>query len=615
MTIDQVETETQYLDEVSQKLLSAMKQYWGYDSFRPQQEQAMRAVLSDTDSVVVLPTGGGKSLCFQVPAVCRDGLAVVVSPLISLMKDQVDALTDCGVAAAFVNSSLSYEEKKDVVARVKSGEIRLLYVAPERLVLPRTIDFLREAGVSFIAIDEAHCISQWGHDFRPEYRSLSMLRDEFPNVAIHAFTATATEDVRNDIAAQLQFDEHEILVGSFDRLNLTYKVERRKKDRLAQICEVIDRHKYESGIVYCISRKEVEAISSQLNNLGYSSRPYHAGLSADERKSAQDDFIKENVETIVATVAFGMGIDKSNVRYVIHSGMPKSLENYQQEAGRAGRDGLEADCCLFYSMADYVTWQRIIEMNEAANAESAVASLQQMANYCTGVVCRHKSLVEHFGEPFHRDNCGACDVCSGDLEMIDEPLVVGQKILSSVVRTGQRFGGEYNALVLKGSTDRRIINNRHDELSTYGLLSDFPQRAIRDWIEQLAGQGFLVRQGEYNTLKVSQTGRRLLKGELAPKLLKPQVKSDRAERRSGPVEDSWENVDRALFDSLRQLRRDKANERGVPPYIIFSDAALRDMARRKPRTLDEFREVKGVGDKKLKDYGEDFIAEIEGYLE
>ncbi|MCL4121121.1 UNVERIFIED_CONTAM: hypothetical protein GTU68_015633 [Idotea baltica] len=588
-----------------------MQQYWGYDSFRPLQEESMRAVIGDRDSVVVLPTGGGKSLCFQVPAVCRDGLAVVVSPLISLMKDQVDALTDCGVSAAFVNSTLSLDEKKQVAARVKAGEIRLLYVAPERLVLPQTIDFLKKAGLSFIAIDEAHCISQWGHDFRPEYRSLSMLRDEFPDVAIHAFTATATEDVRDDIAAQLQFEDHEMLVGSFDRLNLNYKVERRGKDRVGQICEVIDRHKYESGIIYCISRKDVEQTSSMLNDQGYNTRPYHAGLSAADRQAAQDAFINEEVDTIVATIAFGMGIDKSNVRYVIHSGMPKSLENYQQEAGRAGRDGLEAECCLFYSMGDFVLWQRIIEMNESDANESAVNALQRMANYCTGVVCRHKSLIEHFGQEWDRPDCGACDVCGGDLELIDDSLVVGQKILSSIVRTGQRFGGEYNALVLKGSSDRRIMNNRHDELSTYGLLQEHPQRAIRDWIEQLAGQGFLSREGEYNTLKVSKTGRQLLKGEVEPRLLKPQVKEDRPRTvRSSSKEESWDGVDRDLFDNLRQLRRDKANERGVPPYIVFSDAALRDMARRKPATLEEFREVKGVGDKKLEEYGEDFLAEI-----
>lgn len=611
MTTDQADSTTQTDDEVAQQLLSAMKQYWGYDSFRPLQEESMRAVIGDRDSVVVLPTGGGKSLCFQVPAVCREGVAVVVSPLISLMKDQVDALTDCGVSAAFVNSTLSFEEKKQVAARVRAGEIRLLYVAPERLVLPQTIDFLRSVGLSFIAIDEAHCISQWGHDFRPEYRSLSMLRDEFPDVAIHAFTATATEDVRDDIAAQLQFDDHEMLVGSFDRLNLNYKVERRSKDRVGQICEVIDRHKYESGIIYCISRKDVEQTSSQLNDQGYNTRPYHAGLTPDDRQAAQDAFIKEDVDTIVATIAFGMGIDKSNVRYVIHSGMPKSLENYQQEAGRAGRDGLEAECCLFYSMGDFVLWQRIIEMNESDANEAAVASLQGMANYCTGVVCRHKSLIEHFGQEWEREDCGACDVCGGDLELIDEPLIIGQKILSNIVRTGQRFGGEYNALVLKGSNDRRIINNRHDEISTYGLLQEHPQRAIRDWIEQLAGQGFLVREGEYNTFRVTPSGRSLLRGDVEPRLLKPQVKDDRPPvRRNAPAEDSWDGVDRDLFDNLRQLRRDKANERGVPPYIVFSDAALRDMARRKPGTLEEFREVKGVGDKKLEEYGEDFLAEI-----
>ena len=595
------------------RLLQAMQQYWGYDSFRPLQQDAMTCVLQQRDSVVVLPTGGGKSLCFQVPALCQDGLAVVVSPLISLMKDQVDSLTDNGVAAAYVNSTLSTQERLEVANRIRSGELRLLYAAPERLVQPRTIEFLKDANVRFFAIDEAHCISQWGHNFRPEYRELNRLRDEFPETSVHAFTATATEQVRDDIAAQLNLSEPEVLVGSFDRPNLVYRVLRRAS-RLDQIRSVIDKHRGESGIIYCISRKDVENTSEQLNSLGYRTRPYHAGLEDETRKAHQDAFIKEEVDTIVATVAFGMGIDKSNVRYVVHGGMPKSLEHYQQEAGRAGRDGLGADCTLIYSMSDFSTWQRIIEDGEPDNLATSMTSLNHMANYCTGVTCRHRQLVEHFGEAWHRDSCGACDVCLGDVETVDDALVIAQKIVSCVFRQEQRFGGDYTAKVLKGSSDQRILQNKHDELSTYGLLSEFSIRTIRDWVEQLVSQGFLQKTGEYNVLHLTESSRGVLKGEVTPKLLKSSAERTVSERVARSVaEDSWEGVDRDLFEELRVLRREKAADRGVPPYIVFSDATLRDLARRRPSRLDVMRTVKGVGDKKLRDYGDEFLKAVTVY--
>ena len=588
---------------------AVMQKYWGYDSFRPLQHEAMQDILTRKDSVVVLPTGGGKSLCYQVPAMCVEGMAVVVSPLISLMKDQVDALTDCGVPAACVNSTLSVAARRDVASRVSSGELKLLYLAPERLNQPRTVEFLKSANLSFIAIDEAHCISQWGHDFRPDYRELARLREFFPEVGIHGFTATATEHVRRDIASSLQLKKPIVRVGSFDRPNLRYRIEKRGGE-IDQIVEVMEQHKGESGIIYCISRKKVEQTSATLNALGYKTKPYHAGLAADTRQQHQDEFIREKVDTIVATVAFGMGIDKSNVRYVIHAGMPKSLENYQQEAGRAGRDGLEADCVLIYSMADYNTWKLIITNGEAGNLESSMKSLNKMANYCGSVVCRHRALVEHFGEPWTKETCSACDVCTGDLELVADPLVLSQKILSCVVRLNQRFGGDYTALVLKGSNDQRIMQNGHDGLSTHGLLESEQKKSIRDWIEQLVAQSYLEKVGEYNVLQLTESGAEVLRGDGSPRLLKPATRSrkERKAKRSTVSEVSWEGVDRELFDALRELRRELAAERGVPPYIIFGDASLREMAGMQPKTKTEFRRVKGVGEKKLADYGDAFLA-------
>jgi len=593
-------------------LREVLKTYWGYDSFKPLQERAMQCVLEEHDSVVVLPTGGGKSLCFQAPAMCREGLAVVVSPLISLMKDQVDALRECGVPAACLNSSLSVDERRSVADDIRAGTLKLLYVAPERLVQERTLEFLQSANVSLLAIDEAHCISEWGHDFRPEYRRMGMLREVFPSVGIHAYTATATEKVRGDIAVQLGLREPAMLVGSFDRPNLTYRVVRRS-DRLKQIRTVLDRHPGESGIIYSISRRSVDDISTTLTTLGYKALPYHAGLNGDVRRRNQDAFITDRAEIIVATVAFGMGIDKSNVRYVIHAGMPKSIENYQQESGRAGRDGLEAECVLLHSGADFQLWKRMLDDKEEPARTGELRSLAAMADFCGGVTCRHRGLLNHFGQDLQTESCNACDVCLCDLELADEPLIIGQKILSCVVRLQQRFGGDYTANVLVGSKEKRILESGHDRLSTYGLLAEQGKRSVRDWIEQLVGQKFLEKQGEYNQLQVTESGRLLLRGEVVPRLLKQKsAAKSRRDRRSasGPAEESWEGVDRELFERLRTLRTEKATDRGVPAYVVFGDAALRDMARRRPSTREGFLEARGVGEKKCAEYGEEFLAVI-----
>ncbi len=598
-------------------LLDVLQRYWGYDGFRPLQEEAMRSVLDGRDSVVVLPTGGGKSLCYQAPAMCLDGLAVVVSPLISLMKDQVDALVSNGISAAFVNSTQTAAEQSWVASNIGAGRIKLLYVSPERLVQDRMIDFLKKSNVSTFAIDEAHCVSEWGHDFRLEYRQLNLLRENFPTIGLHAYTATATERVREDIVRSLGLRQPDILVGSFDRPNLIYKVERRKSG-LGQVREILDRHKGESGIIYCTTRADVDTLSLELNGQDCKTLPYHAGMSDDDRRRNQEAFIQERCDIIVATVAFGMGIDKSNVRFVIHYGMPKALENYQQESGRSGRDGLEAECCLLYSGREMVRWRNMIDESPPGPArEAAFHSFEAMTRFATGVTCRHKSLVNYFGQELpdeQAESCGACDVCLGQLDLVEDSLVIGQKILSSVFRQEQRFGSDYTTMVLKGSKEQRVLQNGHDQLSTYGLLADAPQKSIRDWIEQLVGQKFLRKEGEYNLLKITDDGWKLLRGEATPKLLKPAA-ATKEKRKAAVIADSWVGVDRGLFDSLRDLRRVKAGAMSVPAYIVFSDTTLRDMARQRPITIAGFHSVKGVGEKKLADFGQEFIACIVAYCQ
>lgn len=593
-----------------EELRRIIRKYWGYDDFRPLQAEAMQCVVEHRDSVVVLPTGGGKSLCFQAPAVQMDGLAVVVSPLISLMTDQVSALRDYGVPAASLSSMSSPEERRAAVADARAGTLKLLYLSPERLMTEWTLEFLQQLPISCIAIDEAHCISDWGHDFRPEYRMLRRLKEAFPGVGVHAYTATATEKVRDDIARELGLDNPTILVGSFDRPNLVYRVQARS-DRLKQIRDVIARHAGSSGIVYCIRRADVDEICEALQAAGLSALPYHAGLSDDDRRKNQEAFLNDRAKIVVATVAFGMGIDKSDVRFVIHAGAPKSLEAYQQESGRAGRDGLEAECWLLYTPGDIGLWRRMqSDLPEPALsiAESVLAGIEK---FCTSVRCRHRAILEYFGEEFGAENCQACDICLGEVALADDPLIIGQKILSCVMRLGQNYGGDYTAQVLIGSREQRILDKGHDQLSTYGLLASHDKKSIRGWIEQLVAQQFLEKYGEYNVLQVTPTGRRLLRGELTPTLLKAPERKPKRESKVGT--ESWEGVDRGLFEMLRALRRAKADERGIPPFIVFGDATLRDMARRRPSSPGQLLSVHGVGERKSAEYGVDFLQAIADY--
>jgi len=601
--------------EIVSDLPRILEQYWGYHSFRPLQREAMEAVLSGRDSLLVLPTGGGKSLCFQAPAVAGDGLAVVVSPLISLMKDQVDTLLGNGVPAACYNSSLPSEQKSEVARGVRDGRYRLLYVAPERLVGDGAEGFLNMLSarpVSFIAVDEAHCISQWGHDFRPEYRQLARLRDRWPEIGLHAYTATATTRVRRDIVAQLGLRNATELIGSFDRPNLVYRVLARSALK-AQILEVLERHRGQAGIIYCSSRKEVDAIAQWLQDTGWRARPYHAGMADDERHRNQDAFLNEEIDLIVATVAFGMGIDRSDVRFVIHAGAPQSLEHYQQESGRAGRDGLEAECVLIASGADFLKWRVMLERNgELSDARRGL--LRDIERYAASVGCRHKRLVSYFGETFAKDDCGACDYCLGELESVADPITIARKVLSCVARVGQRFGAAHVTTVLRGSDSEQVRSRGHHALSVFGLMKDATIDELRGYIDQLLAHGLLQQGGdEYPILQITAEGLALLKdAAAAPELsLARQKRPDRRLPKRARVEtEGWEGVDRDLFEELRVLRMEIARRRRVPPYVIFHDTTLREIARSKPKTKEDLRHVYGVGDRKAEDLGEMVLAVV-----
>jgi ATP-dependent DNA helicase RecQ len=568
----------------------------------------------------VLPTGGGKSLCFQVPALVLPGLAVVVSPLISLMKDQVDTLVGNGVPAALFNSTLGADEKASVVAGLRGGRYRLLYVSPERLVGEGRDGFLTmlaSCGVSFIAIDEAHCISHWGHDFRPEYRQLARLRELLPQASLHAFTATATGRVRRDIAAQLALRQHVELVGSFDRPNLVYRVVPRAVLK-GQLGDALARHAGEAGIVYCTSRREVDALAQWLSQSGVRALPYHAGLTDTERHRHQDAFLNERADVIVATVAFGMGIDRSDVRFVVHAGAPRSIEHYQQEAGRAGRDGLEAECLLIYSAADFMRWRLMLERNGELT-DASVTLLRHMERYATAIGCRHHHLSTYFGEQEPAVNCAACDVCLGELETAPDSIVLARKILSCVARVGQRFGIGHVTSVLRGHRSDQVVARQHDALSTFGLLAEASVAELRGYMEQLIGLGLLEQAGDaYPVLTMTSRGVALLKDERAsPGLTLARQRTPRrdARRPTSRVEaESWEGVDRQLFDRLRAVRLEVARSRGVPPYVIFHDTTLRDMARLRPMSIDALLGVRGVGARKADDLGETFLAAIRAHV-
>jgi len=578
-------------------LAGILRQHWGYDHFRPLQREAMEAHLARRDSVVILPTGGGKSLCFQAPALALDGTAIVVSPLISLMKDQVDTLRGLGIPAGKLHSGQSPEESREVGDGLRRGDLKLLYVSPERLVMEGFDRITRGARVSFLAVDEAHCISEWGHDFRKEYRQLRGFRDAFPDVSMHAYTATATPQVARDIATQLGLRDPLKLIGSFDRPNLFYRSEPRA-DLIPQIRRVAKRHPRESGIVYCISRKDTERIATELTDAGIPALPYHAGMDDELRARNQDRFINDEVPVIVATIAFGMGIDEPDVRFVVHAGMPKSLENYQQESGRAGRDGLASECVLLHSSADLIKWRHITKDLPPDQLRVSNGKLRGVEDYATSFACRRAALLRYFGETWTHENCGGCDVCSGHPSPVPDSLVVAQKILSCVKRLREAHGAVYTTHVLRGVDDSRIAEAGHHQLSTFGLLRDVEAGVVRGWIAQLAAQGYLLADGRDGPLKVTQRGWEAIHGRANPLLHQPGAKVEEAEDAVVGGEDEWAGADRDLFEELRVLRSNLAKEHSLRPYQVFGDRTLREMAAVRPTTLARMGRLYGVGQRR-----------------
>jgi len=590
-------------------LHSTLKQYFGYDEFRYPQKEIISDVLNKKDVFVLMPTGGGKSLCYQLPALMREGLTIVVSPLIALMKDQVDSLKQNGINAEFFNSSLTSTEKDRVRNQLIEKKISLLYVAPERLMQDSFLEILQTLNISLFAIDEAHCISEWGHDFRPEYRKLSKIKSLFPNIPIIALTATATPRVKEDIQKQLKLGNASKYQASFNRENLFYSIEE-KDDAFDQCLKLIKKHVGESGIIYCHSRNNVEKLTEKLQTRGINALPYHAGLEDETRKNNQNRFIKEETIVMVATVAFGMGIDKPNVRFVIHADLPSNLERYYQETGRAGRDGLNSDCLLLFSLGDREKIKHFINLKpDEREQEVANAQLRQMIGYAQNSNCRRLSLLEYFGEPFPNKKCTSCDNCLSPKEKFDATILT-QKILSCIYRVGERFGTKYIADVLTGKRSTKIQENRHDNLSTFNIVKDYPTNDLQSFMSELISMGFIEQtDGKYPVLKLTKSSWLILKDKEKIELTKPAVTA----KSIAKTTNEGIPFNMTLFNLLREVRRVLAAAQNLPPYIIFSDASLKEMATYYPRTKEEFSQIKGVGEQKLNQYGDTFLKEINAY--
>ncbi len=590
-------------------LTGLLQKNFGYDTFRPLQEEIVQTVIAGKDALVVMPTGSGKSLCFQLPALCLPGVTLVMSPLISLMKDQVDGLLADGIPAAFLNSSQAPDEQKRVMEEVKQGNAKLLYIAPERLAVPGFQAFLRSITLSLVAIDEAHCISEWGHEFRPDYRNLQTLRKDFPSVPCIALTATATPKVRDDIRTQLNLGDAPLFLSSFNRENLTYHVypKRRTLERLLVLLQKPERL---PAIVYCFSRKDTEALADDLRQEGFRCLPYHAGLEPERRRKAQEAFMQDTVQVIVATIAFGMGIDKPDVRTVVHMDLPKNIEGYYQETGRAGRDGLRSDCVLFYSFGDRFKQEFFIrQIEDRAQQLMTRQKLEQMVRYCELPTCRRAMLLTYFGEEWTLKNCASCDRCLETGETFDA-TEIAQKILSAVIRTGERFGLAHVADVLRGKNTERIRSLGHHELPVFGIVKEFDDQQLRDIITLLVAERLLSKaEGKYPTLAVTEEGRDFLQSRKTLQLRKPDRQLEIAEAAG----DADIPFDAGLFAELRTLRRALAEKQGVAAFVIFGDRSLREMAAYLPQSPETFVKIYGVSARKLEQYGDLFLTVIRTY--
>lgn len=598
--------------------LDILQTTFGYTSFRDQQQAIVEHVIAGQDALVLMPTGGGKSLCYQIPALARDGLAIIVSPLIALMQDQVEALQQLGVEAAFLNSSLSAEDNARITSKVLSGEIKLLYVAPERLTISSFLSLLDDVnahvGLALFAIDEAHCVSQWGHDFRPEYRQLTILHDKFPDVPRIALTATADGPTRAEIISQLALENAEQFVSSFDRPNIRYHVTIKNNARQQLLTFLEREHAGDAGIIYCLSRKKVEATAAWLADKGWNALPYHAGLPANTREKNQRQFLRDEGIIMVATIAFGMGIDKPNVRFVAHLDLPKSMEGYYQETGRAGRDGLPANAWMTYGMGDVVSMRQMLDGGDASEERKRleIIKLNALLGYCESTACRHQAILRYFDE-VHPGDCKQCDNC---LNPVDTWLATqaAQMALSCVYRTGQRFGAGHLIDVLTGKSTAQIERFQHNKVSTYGIGKEFNQAQWSSVYRQLTAAGFLEADIEaYGGLRLTETARPILKGEQEIWLRRdatPEKRASKAERASR-LKEAFEGAnDDPLWLTLKEKRMALAKEQGVPPYVIFHDATLIEILNQKPKSLEEMGLISGIGQAKLTRYGEAFLAVI-----
>ncbi|MCP9769450.1 DNA helicase RecQ [Lacihabitans sp. LS3-19] len=592
---------------------TALKKYFGYDSFRPLQAEIIDQILDKKDALVLMPTGGGKSICFQVPAMVMDGLTVVISPLIALMKDQVESLRANGIKASFLNSSISNDEQDAVFWAAKMGELKLLYIAPEKLFSGNMVENFKNLNITLFAIDESHCISSWGHDFRPEYRQLAIIKNEFPDVPVVALTATADKVTRRDICKQLQIPEENTYISSFDRPNISLEVLPGRK-RLQQIQSFLNKVPNQSGIIYCLSRRSTETVAESLNKMGFKAEAYHAGISSEKRSRIQENFINDDTPIIVATIAFGMGIDKSNVRWIIHYNMPSNVESFYQEIGRAGRDGTPAQTTLFYSFADIITRTDMIKSSELPQEqkELMLAKLDRMKQYAEANICRRRILISYFNEDIGKD-CGNCDVCKNPRKKF-EATVIAQKALSAISRTQEKIALTMLVDILRGSRNQSVIRHGYDQLPTFGVGKDLKSEVWVDYILQLLNYGaFDIAYDEGHTFKLNEVSRQILKGQRKVEIseyISPSERQAAEEELLKRAPSKTEQVKGELFEKLRVLRKQIADAIGSPAYIVFSDATLVDMASKKPITKSQFLEVSGVGQEKFKRFGEAFMKEI-----